>query len=507
VARTASFVTGTAFAYLYQVVAMLFGLWLTPFILRILGQHDYGVWLVGLQLFNFLLLADFGIVAITPRDVARLTGKAHEGAGSQELIELISKTTKVVLYQTIIVIAGAGIVYYFLLRLSPAVHGPITVALVAFCLSYPFRIYGSVLQGLQDMHFLGQLRMGIWAGSAVISVGLLLLGSRLYALAVGWGFSVFGLELGCFLRLRALRPDLASLKPWKQERTTLRDFVRGLWLSVGQVAQLLTGGSDVLIIAKILGPATVVTYNCTVKLAMVFSNQPLILASTALPGLSQMKTSEPRERVFQVSTSLGQAMFLFSGLIVCVIFSTNQFFVSMWVGPQFFGGIQLTVLFLLSMLLRHLDVVLAQSLFAWGYEKPMSIKAVADGVVSVAIAYFSVHKFGIMGAALGLLGGVLLVSLPTNMVLFSREFGIPLPKILAPYVPYAWRLGVVCCFGHFIARYFQPRTYPFLFAVSAMVVSVYIALTAPYVLRTPLGSYVMGVIDRTWGRFTAVFES
>jgi O-antigen/teichoic acid export membrane protein len=200
-------------------------------------------------------------------------------------------------------------------------------------------------------------------------------------------------------------------------------------------------------------------------------------------------------------------MFLFSGLIVCVIFSTNQFFLSVWVGPQFFGGTQLTVLFLLSMLLRHLDVVLAQSLFAWGYEKPMSIKAVADGLVSVAIGYVCVHKFGIMGAALGLLGGVLLVSLPTNIVLFSREFGIPVSKILAPYVPYSWRLGVVCCFGWFTGRYFHPQTYPLLFAVGAMVVSFYAVLTVPYVLRTPLGSYMTRVIDHTWGRLTAVFES
>jgi len=474
---------------------MLFGLWMTPFCLRMLGQHEYGLWLVGLQVLTFLLLADFGIVAITPRDVARLTGDGQEHGKSAELVQLVHKTSRIVRYQTLLVTAGAIVIFLYLPHKD--VRGPITVALVAYCLSYPFRIYGAVLQGLQDLQYLGRVRIVLWAISAAITVSFLIFGWRLYALAFGWGFNVFAQEAAAFVRLRRLQPELAR---WGSSRHTgslhWKDFTHGMWLSVGQLAQLLLNGSDVLSIARVLGASAVVGYNCTLKLATVFSNQPLLLAATAVPGLSQMKSNEPRERVFQVSTSLGQAMLIFSGALFAVVFAVNRSFVSVWVGPQLFGGMSLTALVLLNLLLRHLDLTLAQSLFAFGYEKPMAIKAVADGLVSAGAAFALVHWFGITGAATGVLLGVLLVSLPTNAVLFSREFGVPLARVFAPYVPYSWRVVLACWAGYALDGYFHPKNYFAIFSTALATLAIYGALIVPYTLRTPLGAYAWSIVDR-----------
>jgi len=476
---------------------MLFGLWLTPFNLRMLGQHDYGLWLVGLQLLTFLLLVDFGIVAITPRDVARLTGKTLENPASPELTDLVRKTTMVVLYQTAAVSVAAVVAFHFLPPGRPEIRGPIAIALAAFCLSYPFRVYGAVLQGLQDLRFLGQLRIVLWSLTAATSVGLLLLGWRLYALAVAWGFNVVAQELSCMVRLRVLRPELVSLKPWKHAgRLTWPDFTRGLWLSVGQVAQLLLTGSDVLVVAKVLGASTVVRYNCTAKLALVLSNQPQLLALSALPGLSQMKSSEPREKILQVSNSLGQAMLIFSGALVCVIFTVNRAFVSVWVGPQLFGGLALTALILVNLILRHLDLTLSLSLFAFGYEKPVAIKSIADGIVTAAAAFLCVHWLGIAGAALGMCIGVVFVSLPINTILFSREFSVPVWRVFTPYAPYTWRVGAVCSVGYLLQKYYPPRGYPGIALHAAIVGLLYGALVVPYAMRTPLGAYAIGIFQR-----------
>ena len=74
--RSQRFFNGIAFAYSYQAVVMLAGLWLTPFLLHHLGKHDYGLWLMGLQILSYLLLTDLGIVVLLPRAVAYATGRA-----------------------------------------------------------------------------------------------------------------------------------------------------------------------------------------------------------------------------------------------------------------------------------------------------------------------------------------------------------------------------------------------------------------------------------------------
>src|SRR5580698_10084436 len=99
--RSRSFLSGALFSYVYQASLMLLGLWLTPFYIRTLGERDYGIWLVGLQVLNFLLLCDFGIIVVTPRDVAHASGVEHaelgSGAGSKQVARVVGQTLKVVL--------------------------------------------------------------------------------------------------------------------------------------------------------------------------------------------------------------------------------------------------------------------------------------------------------------------------------------------------------------------------------------------------------------------------
>src|SRR5439155_16324286 len=82
--RTKRFFDGVVLGYAYMWLIMVAGLWLTPFLLRRIGGHDYGLWLIGLQVLNYLSLVDFGVLALLPREVAYATGLQVE-AGINDL--------------------------------------------------------------------------------------------------------------------------------------------------------------------------------------------------------------------------------------------------------------------------------------------------------------------------------------------------------------------------------------------------------------------------------------
>src|ERR1700693_6215592 len=101
--RTRSFLNGALFAYLYQGSAMMIGLWLTPFYISTLGPKDYGIWLVGMQVFAMLMLCDFWVLAVIARDGARARELGQRQPGSLDLPLIIGQTTKVVLVQTLLI--------------------------------------------------------------------------------------------------------------------------------------------------------------------------------------------------------------------------------------------------------------------------------------------------------------------------------------------------------------------------------------------------------------------
>src|SRR2546429_481923 len=62
--RTTRFLSGVGFGYAGQALVMVTALWLTPFYLGRIGQHDYGLWLMGGQIIAYVLLLDLGVVQI-----------------------------------------------------------------------------------------------------------------------------------------------------------------------------------------------------------------------------------------------------------------------------------------------------------------------------------------------------------------------------------------------------------------------------------------------------------
>ncbi len=489
--RSRSFLSGALFSYLNQALLMLVGLWLTPFYIHTLGERDYGIWLVGLQVLNFLLLCDFGIIVVTPRDVAQASGLEHAELGSGEVARVVGQTIKVVLAQTTLVALAA--VVLFLLRPAHdiALRGPVGLILAVFVISYPLRVFPAVLQGLQEFKFLGQLRLALWGISTVVVVVMLMLGARFYALACGWCLQQMAHDLVAFVHLRKSRPDLVSADVWRRAGPIRwRWFARGFWVNVNQIATQLSAGTDLLIVGRSINAATVVVYSSTNKLIGVLQNQPQILASVAVPGLSHMKTSESRERILQATTSLTQAMLLLAGAIACVLLAVNQPFVTWWLGAHFFGGMQLTGILLLTFLLRQADYTLAVTLFAFGHEKLISIRALVDGAVSVAIAMLLVRHWGMPGVAFGFLCGAAFISLPADFYMLGRTLQISVGELVRPYLPFVWRFAVTGCVALAVRNWFGAPDLPHLVISTSIVGSVYLLLVLPYVWTTPLRGYI-----------------
>lgn len=493
--RSRSFLTGAAFSYVYQALLMLVGLWLTPFYIHTLGQRDYGIWLVGLQVLNFLLLCDFGVVVVTPRDIAQAAGLEDAGLASGEVARVFGQTLKVVLAQTGVVAAAAAILFVLKPAHDAALRGPIGLVLAVFVISYPLRLFPAVLQGLQDYKFLGQLRLVLWTVSVVTVIVLLLSGARFYALACGWCIQQMGHDIVTFFRLRKSRPDLLSVHGWRSAGPMQwRWFTRGFWVNVNQIASALTAGSDLLLVGRFINAATVVVYSSTGKLITVLQNQPQILANIALPGLSHMRTSESRERTLQAATSLTQAMLLMAGGVFCVVLAINQQFVTWWLGPRFFGGVALTIVLLLTFLLRQADYTLAVTLFAFGHERWISIRALIDGAVSVLIAGVLVHTWGLVGVAFGFLCGVLFVSIPADVFMLSRSLGVSPAVLSRPYVAYLWRIAVAGGVAIAVENWVAAPNLAHIALSASIAAAFYLLLVLPHVWRTPLRGYIEGAI-------------
>lgn len=497
VARSRRFFGGLRLSYLCQAVTMVTGLWLTPFLLNHLGQHDYGLWLVGLQTLSYLVLMDFGVVALLPRETAYATGHAIAGNAGHDLSELIGRTAKVVLYQTPLVAAAVALVW-FVTPVRPAIRGPILVAMAGFVVLFPLRIFQAVLQGLQETPYLGKLQFVSWTISTGCMVLLILQGAGLYALAVGWVLGQLLPSVLSFYRLKTAFPGVLPRRLTKLTRQELfRAMASGSWISMAQVAQILVLGTDFVIIGRVLGAAAVVPYAVTQKMLTVLANQPQMIMEMATPGLSQMKTSESRENIFRVCNALTLSMLIASGAVVCVYLAVNHSFVNWWIGASQFGGSTLTLAMAACLLLRQWNTTSVYTIFALGYERRISITTLVEGVVNVAAAFLLVHWLGPIGAPLGSVLGLCLVSVPGNFSALAHELQMPMLRVAAPLWPWLWRMSLAGAFAAVVGLRWRANL-PYVAGVAFLVGGAYVLLMLPMIMNSHLRRYLPSPVTRVW---------
>ena len=504
--RTRRFLGGVGLGYTNQVLVTVAGLWLTPFLLHRIGQHDYGLWLVGAQLLGYLALLDFGIVGLLPRATAYATGRARGVVAAKDLPDIIGQTTYLVLCQVPLVATAAFILWLTIPVGWGSLRMPIGLVMLSFVLAFPLRIFPAVLQGLQDLPFLGKLTISTWLISTSVTVLLILEGKRLYALAAGWLITQFVTAGICYFRLRhKFREVLPKRLPSFSQLAVRGQLKQGFWVSAAQLAQAFLSGTDIIIIGSLVGPLAVVPFACTGKLIGVLANQPQMLMQAAGPALSEMKMAESREKLFQVCTALTQAMLLVSGAVVCVVLTVNKGFVNWWVGAGQFGGLLLSSLLLLIMLLRHWNTTAVYAIFCFGYERRISVTTLLDGLVTVGGAILFVRLFGIIGAPLGALLGVCLVSLPSNLSALARENGVTRSVLLKTLSPWFYRFVLLVIAAWAASRTYVPHSFPTIAITAFFSTVVYGLVMAPLVFREPLAGYARPYLSAIGLRFRQLF--
>lgn len=494
--RTQRFLGGFLSGYAHLVVATIAGLWLTPFFLRHLGQNTYGLWLVGTQVIAYLLLMDLGIVALLPRETAYVTGRTGR-QGSPELQQLIEKALTLALSQTPIVLAAAAVAMWWLPGSWSPLRVPLAVVLAVFVVTFPLRVFQAALSGLQDLAFVARAQFVAWGIGTLANVWLVLQGYGLSALAAGWCVTQIIAIGACGIRLASAFPGAMPRRLPFRASIASRDYIaRSAWVSVSQISQVLLNGTDVMIIAAVLGPAAVVPYACTGKLVSVLANQPQAILQSAAPALSELRTTGDRARLFNVSAALAQATLAVSGLVVCVVLAINAGFVVWWVGRDQYGGLGLTILLLAAMMIRHFNTTNVYALFCFGQERRIALTGLADGLATIALSYGLVKVFGMAGAPIGAMAGVVLVSAPVNIAALSRETRVERYRLVAALVPWLWRFVLLALGVGLAGSFVQPSSFILLAVMAAGAALLYMLAVIAPLLRSPAGQYLRPLLDR-----------
>jgi O-antigen/teichoic acid export membrane protein len=409
------------FNYSNIVFNLITGIFLVPFYLRKIPLDAYGSFLAAVALAALIGLLEFGLSMVLTQRLARSYARS-------DWTDFRQLTYNGLVAATLLAAATC------LLTLSispwvPALTNTVTTHAsdlssaflllgIAAASNIYLNLFGSIFQALLKAGTLGAINLlAAFIGILTVIVGFSWYGT-LTAIAAGtivrMGCATVLLMGAALLTLRkiALLPQRA---PIRQTVQLLRACVP---IFIGGVAKSVAENAQNLLLANAVSPSAIAVLALTQKALQVCNMVLAPIGSSIYSNLTQIK--EKTDSLY-FSSLLGISIrghFLVSVLLVATALTFNEPFVALWVGAEKFGGLGLSILLGVAMLLVTRFSFFSFLIYSTGeFKKPLLLET-SYSVAKITLLLALIHPLGLYAVPLAdvIAGIVFLYSLSTRLM-------------------------------------------------------------------------------------------
>lgn len=343
-----AYATAVAVHYSGTLLSILASLLLTRQAYQQLGAERIGEWFMLLQLTGFLPLLELGAFALCAREVATGMGT---GDRSRALGAARARRRQALLLWPALIACSAGVLLV-VSRSRPDLLPAFATILVANALAYPLRYAVSVLQGLQDLTFLGVATLASTLLGIAAGIGLLHLGWAIEALAASWAIQqLLGLAVSTLRVTVRHGPEWLVGGPPGPRAPGF--WSRGAAVSGSSLLHTLMNGSDALMVGSLLGSGSATALAATSRLPGIAGMLGSTMTQVAVPRVARAHGEDPREGASREALRLAFLAMSVTGALAVGIGAVNGVFVSLWLREEVYAGAAVSAAVLLHLVLRQ----------------------------------------------------------------------------------------------------------------------------------------------------------
>lgn len=492
----------------YVIIALntLVGLAYTPYMLRCLGQNEYGIYSLVSSIIAYLTILDFGF----GNAIIRYTAKFKAEGKKQEQWEMFGMF--LIVYCIIGLIAfGGGLALYF--NVDSLFDRTMTEAdlnqartmmlLLTFNLAFtfPLSVFGSIIAAYENFVFqriVNILRILISTGVLVL---VLAIGYKAVALVIVqtvFNFLTLIINLVYCIKHLKIKISFGHFNlPFIKEISCY-----SFWIFLNVIMDKVYWGTGQFVLGATSGTIAVAVFSVAILLQQMYMTFSSSIVSVLLPKVTAMvanKTSHHEMSDLFIRT--GRIQCLVMTFILCGFIIFGQSFIKIWAGEDYSGAFIITLIFFVSLfipLIQNTGIVILQ---ARNQMKFRSLLYIVLSMVSLCFQIVLSLNYGVLGCAIAI-GGALIIGqgfimniyYQTKQHIYITHFWVEIVKtMIAP--------AIFVCLWLLLTAKVNFDT-----IVNIMIgISVFIVLYIPLIWNFSLNSYekriVLEPIKKVTGRF------
>lgn len=419
---------GVVLNYVVIFLNTIVGLLYTPYMLRMMGQSEYGLYSLVASVIAYLTVLDLGF----GNAIVRYTAKFRAEKKTEEQYEMFGMFF--LLYLVIGIIAfGIGLGLYFnvdtlfgntmtAVELDRArIMMLLLVANLAF--TFPMSIWGSIIQAYEDFVFQKSLNIIRIILNTAVMICLLLFGYKAVAMVVVQTiFNVLTLVLN-FIYCRKKLNIHISFRFKHFHWDFLKEVaIYSFWIFLNAIMDRVYWSTGQFVLGAMVGTAAVAVFAIAIQLEGMYMQFSTAISSVFLPKVTAMvATNRSRKEISDLFIRTGRIQYIVLAYILSGFIIFGRQFIELWAGAGYSDAYMISLLFFIPLtvpLIQNLGITILQ---ARNEMKFRSVLYIIIALVSLAMQIVLTRYFGGIGCAMGVSGALVVGQILIMNVYYRRR--------------------------------------------------------------------------------------
>lgn len=397
---------GALLSYLSLGISNVIGILYTPFLLRMLGQSEYGLYSLVISVVAYLSVLDFGF----GNAIVRYTAKYRAENKLEEIYSLLGMF--LVIYSFIGLIAFcAGSALYFnvenlfgnTMTLNELSRAKTLMLLMIFNvgITFPLSMFGAVITAYQDFIFQRLANILRVILQPLIMIPILLLGYKSIALVIVITIlNIVFLLVNCWYCFYKLKIRL-YFNAFKWD--TLKELSNySVWIFMAIIIDRIYWSTGQFVLGAFVGTAAVAVFAIAIQLQGYYTGFSNALASVFLPKLTTMVSQNSSDKdLSDLFIRIGRIQFVILGMILSGFILFGQSFILLWAGKEYEQSYMMTLLLMVPLTVPLIQCIGMTILQAQAKLKFRSYTYLVIAILSLFLSIPLAKQYGGIGCAIG----------------------------------------------------------------------------------------------------------
>lgn len=424
---------GAILSYISLFLSTIISLVYTPFMLRKMGQSEFGLYSLTASVVGYLTILDFGF----GNAIVRYTAK-YKALNEKEK-EYNLNGMFIIIYTIIsIITAIIGFVLYlnvgnlFSAKMTPSEieKAKVLMLLLVFNLavSFPLGIFSSIITAYEEFVFSKVVNIIRIIISPCIMIPLLILGYR------SIGMVVITTILNISILLINMWYCITKLKVkfyFKNfDFSLLKEIVNySFYIFLGIIVDKINWSADQFILGTVSGTVAVAIYSVAAQINGYYLSFSTAISGVFLPKLTAMVTQKASNKeLSDLFIKIGRIQYVIIAYILGGFLLVGQDFINTWAGKDYSSAYCIAAILIIPVtvpLIQNLGISLLQ---AQNKQKFRSVIYVLIAALNIAISIPLAKMYGGIGAAIGTSVALILGNIIAMNIYYYREIYIDIPE-------------------------------------------------------------------------------